>query len=345
MKTMQGRIGLCSMVLACLVLSAAGGQAQMVDGERTPGNTALLTYRTGGSPWSPRPGQQTRYKYQYYPRDQVYYEPGRELFFYEYQGRWIKSPTLPRELRGQLGEFVIVEMYADDPTVFHADVLRRYAYHEPPAARPLEEPREAPPVQRAPERLAPAAAPRPELEYRYYYYPVQEVYYDPSRELYFYFDHHWVKAESLPRHIEERLGDYVLVEMPTATPDAFHAQVRKAIRDVPPPLATEPPLGPPPWRPRGTDPIYHYEYYPDSFVYYDLDRRVYFYRPGDEWVEAVEPPRYITQNIGEPVALDMNTSQPYTDHRAVVLRYPHPGAGVNVSRPIYRVWKETIIIE
>jgi hypothetical protein len=345
MTTMYGKIGLFSMVAACLVLFAGGGQAQMNDGRSTPGNTALLAYRTGGSPWSPRPGQQSRYKYQYYPDTEVYYEPGREVFFYQDQGRWIKAPTLPRELRGQLGEFVIVEMYSDDPTVFHADVLRRFPGKEPAAGRAPAEPREAPPARRAPESPEPAPAPRTELRYRYHYFPAAQVYYDPSREVYFYFDHDWVKAASLPRRIEERLGDYVLVEMPTDTPDAFHAQVRKAILEAPPPLAAEPPMGPPPWRPRGTDPVYRYEYYPDSFVYYDLDRRSYFYRPDDQWVEATQLPEYIAENIGNPVALEMNTSQPYTYHREVALRYPHPGAEVNFSRPIYRVWKETIIEE
>jgi hypothetical protein len=349
MKIMKGGIGLISMAVACLILLAQAGHAQMIDGRNAPRNAAPLAYGTSGEPWSPRPGQQVRYKYQYYPDSQVYYEPSREVFFYRYQGEWLKSPTLPRALRDRLGDFIIVEMYATDPTVFHADVVRKYGDEEDearyPAAQPMDETPEPTSAPATAERPQAAPSPRPEFKYRYHYYPAEQVYYDPSRELYFYFENRWTKAASLPRHIEEHLGDYVFVEMPTDAPYELHSLVRKATREPAAQTAAEKPSGPPPWKPRGVEPVYRYEYYPDGFVFYDLDRKIYFYQPQDEWVESPDLPKYLSQNIGLPVTLEMNTPRPYLYQREVAERYPHPGMGVNFSRPIYRVWKETVIKE
>jgi hypothetical protein len=329
----------------CLLVWAAVGYAQMSERRSGSGNASRTAYQgvvAPAAPAAPVPEQRLRYKYQYYPDANVYYEPSREVFFYMNEGEWIKSPTLPRALRNRLGDFVIVELASDDPTRYHADVLRRYPGPEaPPPAAGAEGPAPvlAQPAAEAPE---PAPAGRPALTFRYNYYPEAQVYFDPARGMYFYFDQQrWIKSDSLPQQFEGRLGDYVMVEMATATPYDYDAQVRKFTRERPPAAASEP-AGPPPWRPRGGEAVYHYDYYPDAFVFYDRDRRTYFYRPDGQWLEVTALPKYITQNIGHPVALEMNTAQPYVYEQEVMRRYPHPGVGVNVSRPIYRVWEETI---
>jgi hypothetical protein len=344
MKTGARTTWLLSWGVVCLLVWASAGYAQLSERRSGAGNAPHAAYQGAAppsTPTAPAPEQRLRYKYQYYPDVNVYYEPTREVFFYMHEGEWIKSPTLPRELRKRLGDFVIVELLSDDPTRYHADIMRHYSGQEasPPAVG--EEPPAPVGAQPPAEPSGPSPSGRPALNYRYNYYPEAQVYFDPARGLYFYFDQHWITADSMPRQLEGHLEDYVIVEMPTATPYDYDAQVRKVTRERPPGAESEP-AAPPPWRPRGAEAAYHYEYYPDAFVFYDLDRRIYFYRPDGQWLEATELPKYITQNIGHPVSLEMNTAQPYVYEREVMGRYPHPGTGVNVSRPIYRVWKETI---
>jgi len=61
----------------------------------------------------------------------------------------------------------------------------------------------------------------------------------------------------------------------------------------PPPEETGPPRGhgPPPWAPaHGYRAKYRYHYYPSSYVYYDLGRKLYFYYDGGNWQVSVSLP-------------------------------------------------------
>ncbi|MBW2094138.1 MAG: hypothetical protein JRI80_04550 [Deltaproteobacteria bacterium] len=61
-----------------------------------------------------------------------------------------------------------------------------------------------------------------------------------------------------------------------------------------------------------------YWYYPDSYVYFDTARKVYFYLEDDNWRVSVSLPRYVQVNLGEHVVIAMETDKPYTqfaDHR------------------------------
>lgn len=95
----------------------------------------------------------------------------------------------------------------------------------------------------------------------------------------------------------------------------------------PPPEETGPPRGhgPPPWAPaHGYRAKYRYHYYPSSYVYYDLGRKLYFYYDGGNWQVSVSLPASIHIDIGDYVTLEMDTGKPYNYHSEVVERYP-PG--------------------
>ena len=61
-----------------------------------------------------------------------------------------------------------------------------------------------------------------------------------------------------------------------------------------------------------------YWYYPDSYVYFDTARRVYFYLEDNNWRVSVSLPRYFQVNLGDHVAIEMDSDRPYSrfdDHR------------------------------
>lgn len=94
-----------------------------------------------------------------------------------------------------------------------------------------------------------------------------------------------------------------------------------------PPLYKLPPKepGPPPWAPaHGYRAKYRYYYYPESYVYFDIERRIYFYFAGSGWRASVSLPSGININLNNYVVLEMDVSEPYHFHSEVVKRYP-PG--------------------
>lgn len=89
--------------------------------------------------------------------------------------------------------------------------------------------------------------------------------------------------------------------------------------------SNEPEVGPPPWAPaHGHRAEYRYRYYPTASVYYDVNRRLYFYYSSGEWVTYATLPNWIHIDHGAYVSLEMKTAAPYKFHTEVVHRYP-PG--------------------
>jgi outer membrane lipoprotein SlyB len=83
--------------------------------------------------------------------------------------------------------------------------------------------------------------------------------------------------------------------------------------------------GPPPWAPaHGYRAKHRYRYFPSSYIYLDVEREVYFYRSGGEWVSSAWLPRDIYLDRDDYVILEMDEERPYRYHRDVVERYP-PG--------------------
>ncbi|MDY0040480.1 MAG: hypothetical protein RBS57_09220, partial [Desulforhabdus sp.] len=194
---------------------------------------------------------------------------------------------------------------------------------------------------------SPVWAPPPgqDAPYRYQYFPAQEVYYDPVRELYFYQDNgQWIKSPALPRYLRDRLGDFVTLRMNIRDPYRMHVEVKAhyppqhaaIVEQAParPPVSAER-SGPPPWSPAGYGPVYSFRYYPAAFVYFDLDRGMYFYQSKGQWIESSGLPANVGENLGASVLLEMNTARPYIYHSEVMRTYPHPG--VEVNRSYYKV--------
>ncbi|GAB4351947.1 MAG: hypothetical protein Kow0099_36110 [Candidatus Abyssubacteria bacterium] len=74
-----------------------------------------------------------------------------------------------------------------------------------------------PDVKHGPPPHAPAWGYRAKHTYRYY--PGAQVYYEPARGLYFYYeDGEWRVSGSLPVHLSVQLGEYVIIESDSDKP-------------------------------------------------------------------------------------------------------------------------------
>ena len=89
--------------------------------------------------------------------------------------------------------------------------------------------------------------------------------------------------------------------------------------------------GPPPWAPAHgyrEKAAHHYYYYPSSSVYFDVERRVYFYRSGGEWhVSPILPPTIVIEPT-HYAEMDLETDEPYRHYNEHREKYKdHPGKG------------------
>ncbi len=58
---------------------------------------------------------------------------------------------------------------------------------------------------------------------------------------------------------------------------------------------------------------YTYNYFPSSQVYYDNNRKLYFYTNGEEWIDAHTLPSGITLDQSEAVSVKLEHPVPYTN--------------------------------
>ena len=69
---------------------------------------------------------------------------------------------------------------------------------------------------------------------------------------------------------------------------------------------------------------YQYRYYPGSSVYYDYERKIYFYIKGDHWEVGASLPSHLRIGLGDSVDIELDTDKPYIYHAEHVKKYP-PG--------------------
>jgi hypothetical protein len=62
----------------------------------------------------------------YYPSRSVYYDTGREIYFYLKGNSWEVGASLPSSLRVGLGDSVSIELDTEKPYIYHADHVKKY---------------------------------------------------------------------------------------------------------------------------------------------------------------------------------------------------------------------------
>lgn len=85
----------------------------------------------GPPPHAPAHGYRAKYRYRYYPSCSVYYDRGRELYFYLKGDHWEVGASLPSHLRIGLGDSVNIELDTDRPYIYHREHVKKY----PPGQR------------------------------------------------------------------------------------------------------------------------------------------------------------------------------------------------------------------
>ncbi|MGD0230023.1 MAG: hypothetical protein ABSC19_06635 [Syntrophorhabdales bacterium] len=86
-----------------------------------------------------------------------------------------------------------------------------------------------------------------------------------------------------------------------------------------------PPVRPsgPAWAPTQASRTRHqYRYYPESAVYMDTGRKLFFYHNGERWTATPLLPPTIQVDWKNYVVLEMGTDKPYRYHADVIKRYP-----------------------
>lgn len=67
-----------------------------------------------------------------------------------------------------------------------------------------------------------------------------------------------------------------------------------------------------------------YRYFPDSHIYFDVHRQVYFYLSRDRWKMSVALPEDIRLHVCDYVSIEMDSDKPYTQFIKHKKKYP-PG--------------------
>lgn len=65
-----------------------------------------------------------------------------------------------------------------------------------------------------------------------------------------------------------------------------------------------------------------YRYYPDSKVYHDTERGLYFYLKGDKWEVGASLPIPLRDGLGGSVNLELNTDKPYIHNADHMKQHP-----------------------
>jgi hypothetical protein len=83
--------------------------------------------------------------------------------------------------------------------------------------------------------------------------------------------------------------------------------------------------GPPPWAPaHGYRAKHVYHYYPSTSVYFDINRKVYFFMERGIWKVSAVLPSIIIVDPGEFVVIELDTDKPYHHFKQHKNKYP-PG--------------------
>jgi hypothetical protein len=113
-----------TLAICCLCLMAASG-CRLTGGSVHFGKSQPRTVAThtpppakgGPPPHAKAHGYRAKHKYHYYPREEVYFDPGRGMYFFLDGRNWRMSASLPGSLQINLSRYVTIEMEHERPYV------------------------------------------------------------------------------------------------------------------------------------------------------------------------------------------------------------------------------------
>ena len=88
---------------------------------------AVETSQKSGPPaHAPAHGYRAKYQYQYYPSSSVYYDTGRQLYFYLKGDDWQVGASLPSSISLALSDYVSIELDTDEPYIYYSEHVKQY---------------------------------------------------------------------------------------------------------------------------------------------------------------------------------------------------------------------------
>ena len=84
--------------------------------------------RQNGSPsFKSAHGYRAKFKFRYYPRCRVYYDASRKVYFYLQGENWEVGISLPSDVKGDLGEYVSLELDTERPYLYNEVHNNKYS--------------------------------------------------------------------------------------------------------------------------------------------------------------------------------------------------------------------------
>jgi len=122
---MKTSSGLPAFLVTGLILFAGcqGGGIVYRDAEQP---VYVVREQTGPPPWAPAHGWRAKHRYYYYPSTGVYFDIGREVYFYFNGGRWVAAFQLPGGVTLNVKERVLLEMDTSRPYLYYPNHVRKY---------------------------------------------------------------------------------------------------------------------------------------------------------------------------------------------------------------------------
>jgi hypothetical protein len=88
--------------------------------------------KKGPPPHAPAHGYRAKHAYRYYPSREVYYDTGRNMYFYIEGEVWKSGLSLPYHLQVDLGDYQTVEIDGDTPYAYHEKIRHGGKHTGPP---------------------------------------------------------------------------------------------------------------------------------------------------------------------------------------------------------------------
>jgi hypothetical protein len=86
--------------------------------------------------------------------------------------------------------------------------------------------------------------------------------------------------------------------------------------------------------------IYSYRYYPSCSVYYDVNRKLYYYIEDDNWTISQSLSSNLERKLGDHVKIDMDNDKPYIDHHKHVKEFQPEDS----KRTKNKLWSKLIFV-
>jgi hypothetical protein len=115
-----------AIVGTCLLTAGGCRTTAHIGGAPPP----VVVAAPGPPAHAPAHGYRAKHQYRYYPREQVYYDPGRQMFFYMDGSNWRVGASLPMSLQVNLAQFVTIEMEHEKPYLEFDKHKTKYPKHK-----------------------------------------------------------------------------------------------------------------------------------------------------------------------------------------------------------------------